>query len=1629
MATLSDKDFVGGRTVSEDEFFGVDELASKTKAAMQPKAALLEGLSDAGSTLGKSVLATGDMILGLPGMVGGLALDTGARIRALLEGEGRKIQSQAGQEARNLIPQAFSTPLQSMAQAAGLIREPLGGGVVEHGIDAAAALVDKASRGAMPAEDAKYLLDAFMTLGGAKMTPPMVQVGINKALARGKPKEVPWRNARDSYDYRDEPTPFTIIDSSKKVNEIFKEAKKNRAAERPEYSEDLTPAETWELSDVFQRAKENRALTYPERTGLREGVLLDEPLPPVAEVKIAEADVPSLESALDKVKGGRRFDLTAEELIALKKATQLEEPKIVLSDEQFMSVRPRDPVAEPVDQPPPLTVEAHQKRIGDFWQRQLDSARKKVASGEPLSPAEKIAVKQQGKEKGSIDPELIKYLASLSTLAVAGGFFATEGWKAYQNWKDRQDKEGVPKAPNPNDTPERQRELLKEIEDFEKRMDDWIYGPGKAPKVEPEVPESPRPRPQENGNYLAGLVPLAAGAFGAIKGKGGMWHPEAVTRLAEKLKVPDPEAAWGREGNPQAKVQNEWADRAVRNYLNKHAGTATDPLKDVMVPFGEGVKRWEELTDQAFGKAAEPERVPGVRPGEDVWNLEHASAGPIAASTEAVKSYLSHVGDYLRQNVPLEKLGQYDLVRAVQETVKWDKELAKNMEKKRLAEKEASPIFKEYPDGMYWQQLTKPGQFARESDVMGHSVRGYEPPSAKGNLSDYALGDNSKQGYGAHSDWIPESGDSGHPSYGVGGWDAIKSGDAKIYSLRDKEGRSHVTVEVASNPAIKAEGPIWSEFAAQRRTGGEPSFETWIKQAHPELVQADIKQIKGKQNRAPDAKYLPYVQDFVKGGKWGEVEDLGNAGLRDTIQDRELLTNGAISATNPARRESFEKRFGNDRYVSEKDFQDWYSNPQRGSVDPELLAKAGLVTAGGALGAYLNDDNKLVGALTGAAAGLIGPRLFSADKGLDYALGILSTRLGNIDPSLRKAVRDFDMHEMTNVSENIKTAQPFLRSVDALPKEERATVERALLNNNPRSLEPYFQRNPEMRKDYEAVRGMLDGFKDKLQALNRFGEGLTDYFPRLVKDVDGLLEALDVPTRKGLHALLLKEEAGMVKKEQRSLTDVERSIIIDNYLKSTDRTSSRPGFARNRGVEEITPELQKFYETPRDSLMRYIGAATFDIEMAKFFGQDLKNVKRGGRAFTDVDSSIGAVVDRQIREGRMSADQANLLRQLLKARFVEGEQAPHPGMQHWRNLNNITLLGQFGSAATQLGDSMATIYHHGLQPTLAAVKNKLTGDAHITPEEFGLANHISEELTSANLSGKALNKLFKISGFSLIDQFAKGLNLEAGFVKNRQLAQTPEGRIKLAQKWEKAYGEEFPQLVEDFKNGRNTELTRSLQWAELADAQPISKSEMPQAYLQNPNGRILYQMKTYMLKQLDVARRDGYQKIREGWENKDPKVAAEGMKNLVAMATMLSLAQVPGDAVKDWLSGRPFDFAKVDYVENFLKNFGINRYSMEKLDKGKWAEVGLDAITPPVKHYQDLTTEKGVKYVPLVGRMIYDREMGGNEDRLIQEAKRAKMKKREEREEANPWLKEERLRKTEERKRRARAKALREAGQ
>jgi len=351
---------------------------------------------------------------------------------------------------------------------------------------------------------------------------------------------------------------------------------------------------------------------------------------------------------------------------------------------------------------------------------------------------------------------------------------------------------------------------------------------------------------------------------------------------------------------------------------------------------------------------------------------------------------------------------------------------------------------------------------------------------------------------------------------------------------------------------------------------------------------------------------------------------------------------------------------------------------------------------------------------------------------------------------------------------------------------------------------------------------------------------------------------------------------------------------------------------------------------------------------------------------------------------RGEIDSAGLedIRSILKSRFVGGEKAMGGLMQDFRNINNITLLSSLESAATQIADPLMAFRHQGIFNSVEAIYQLATGKAKLTAKDLALVQHIAQEFgDGGRVSGKALGYVFGVA-FRPIDVFGKNVNLVASRIKHQRALKTTAGREAFIEKYGAAYGAETAQLMAELSANKNTKLTKSLAFSDLSDIQPISKMEMSQHYLDNPNGRILHQMKTFLEKQIDVVRRESYQEIAKGLKDKDARRVAKGVKALATLAIAYSLSNIPGDVLKATISGQPFDLGNYDYVDSLLRNFGMGRYTRDMLEKGDvWATV-RDTILPPGEHYEKAFKDPArfLAMVPIGGKALYNREFGGSAD-------------------------------------------------
>ncbi len=158
----------------------------------------------------------------------------------------------------------------------------------------------------------------------------------------------------------------------------------------------------------------------------------------------------------------------------------------------------------------------------------------------------------------------------------------------------------------------------------------------------------------------------------------------------------------------------------------------------------------------------------------------------------------------------------YTWEQAVAAADEWHKELAKGAQYgDEDPNDEGLATVKVYPDGMRWVIVRSKACLSREGGRMGHCVGGYYPK--------------------------------------------VESGEVMILSLRSAKNTPHVTIEVGQ-PNLD----WWNHVMAElNRDQMQYQFDFMKMNPAAGDTLGEIHQIKGKQNKAPVEKYVPYVVDLV----------------------------------------------------------------------------------------------------------------------------------------------------------------------------------------------------------------------------------------------------------------------------------------------------------------------------------------------------------------------------------------------------------------------------------------------------------------------------------------------------------------------------------------------------------------------------------------------------------------------------------------------------------------------------------------------------------------------------------------------------------------------------------------------
>jgi len=566
---------------------------------------------------------------------------------------------------------------------------------------------------------------------------------------------------------------------------------------------------------------------------------------------------------------------------------------------------------------------------------------------------------------------------------------------------------------------------------------------------------------------------------------------------------------------------------------------------------------------------------------------------------------------------------------------------------------------------------------------------------------------------------------------------------------------------------------------------------------------------------------------------------------------------------------------------------------------------------------------------------------------LDKYLGTLSTRIKNISEPVFGAVRRFEYKTHAKTANALSKVENFSTQMGALSDAVKNPLSRALFNGNFKAARGILKQNaPDLLQEFDnVIVPVIRQIGGDLQEAGYKNVDLgIDYFPRLVKDLEGLRNSFGQEARGTIDEAVIAfaKTKGMTTKDvpvedlYKALDSSDLDRIIEKVLRNEPITLADGKLLKPRKIDQLRADQLKYYASPEEALQMYIRRSIHDAEKRTLFGRGIEDA--------NTEASIQRYVAEEIKAGNIKADQQQEMVNLLRARFVGGEE-PLNGMANFlRDTGYAGTIANPLTAIVQLGDLAQSAAFNGLRNTIST----MFGTKNIKAVQLGVTQ-ASADLLSPRKTAAALNWLFRKTGFARLDQFSKETTINAAMRKYMKGLSSSNQAIKdktmaeLRKKYAGAYGDEFDSLVDDLTRGRyDSENVKLLAFHELSDFQPISLSEMPEGYLNAKNGRLLYMLKSFTLKQYDIVRRNIYQEAKAG----NIKGAA---RNAAVLAGYLSVANMGIQNVRDMLLGREVRVEDIPEKAwwSLLGVYGGNKYLVDRyFSQGDIKQGAIELLVP-----------------------------------------------------------------------------------
>lgn len=254
---------------------------------------------------------------------------------------------------------------------------------------------------------------------------------------------------------------------------------------------------------------------------------------------------------------------------------------------------------------------------------------------------------------------------------------------------------------------------------------------------------------------------------------------------------------------------------------------------------------------------------------------------------------------------------------------------------------------------------------------------------------------------------------------------------------------------------------------------------------------------------------------------------------------------------------------------------------------------------------------------------------------LSDAIVPLEEEIKQISPDLYNMNRRLEIGKLQKTSAYYRRIKGFVEGMNKMNETDFHTFDLALKNRDVDTVDRLLTKY-ELHNGFAEVRRILDDLREQMIDVGVDVAYMPDYFPRKIKDADGLLDYVEQEFGDRQEYSIIQKMIEEKRKDGRIRTKEDEAQIVNSLIRgyAGGISIAKIGNVKERSIDVVDQHMNKYYKVSSDALVDYISGAVQMIENKKYFGRETKELQNLRRMVANRETTIEEYKNMEPKEAK-----------------------------------------------------------------------------------------------------------------------------------------------------------------------------------------------------------------------------------------------------------------------------------------------------------------------------------------------------------------------------------------------------------